>query len=268
MLQKLLLWFIHLNPSSKRWFWRKWYNVFARKAQNSDFRFMNYGYDEDGFLPDLSVEDEEERYPIHLYHHVATQVELIGKKVLEVGSGRGGGASYLARYLSTESVHGIDLSSAAIELCEEIHAVENLSFSEGDSEDIPFDDGFFDIVLNVESSHCYGDVDQFLSEAYRVLKPGGYFLWCDLRSRNDVENVDRQFRLSGLEEMQTQDITTHIISALEKMSEKRKDAISSAVPRIFQKLFESYAGVKDSRVYNSFKDGSLVYLSAALKRPE
>ena len=34
-----------------------------------------------------------------LYHYVAAAVELDGKKVLEVGSVRGGGASYVARVL-------------------------------------------------------------------------------------------------------------------------------------------------------------------------
>ncbi|SVD50227.1 uncharacterized protein METZ01_LOCUS403081 [marine metagenome] len=34
-----------------------------------------------------------------LYHYVAASVDLDGKKVLEVGSGRGGGANYVTRVL-------------------------------------------------------------------------------------------------------------------------------------------------------------------------
>ena len=34
-----------------------------------------------------------------LYHYVAAAVDLDGKKVLEVGSGRGGGANYVTRVL-------------------------------------------------------------------------------------------------------------------------------------------------------------------------
>ena len=60
---------------------------------------MNYGYFKENFYPDLNLLDEKERFPIHLYHHVSTQISLKGLKVLEVGSGRGGGASYIARYL-------------------------------------------------------------------------------------------------------------------------------------------------------------------------
>ena len=60
---------------------------------------MNYGYiDLNGELPlELNPDDEEDRYFIQLYHHVATAVDIQGKDVLEVGSGRGGGRPRPAR---------------------------------------------------------------------------------------------------------------------------------------------------------------------------
>ena len=70
-------------------------------------------------------------------------------------------------------------------------------FEVGDSESIPFEDEKFDVVLNVESSHCYGDMDQFMSEVTRVLKPGGHFLWCDLRPGNSREKTNTHFANSG-----------------------------------------------------------------------
>ena len=266
MLQKIIVWFIQFSPSTKRWFWKKWYNIFANKAKNSDFKFMNYGFDENGFFPELHTKDEHERYPIHLYHHVASQIELSGKTILEVGSGRGGGASYVSRYLQPSSVVGLDISDSAVELCNSIHNVDSLSFSVGDSEKIPFDNGSFDVVLNVESSHCYGNVDQFLSEVSRVLKPGGYFLWCDLRPSENQETVFNQFEKVGFNLLQKRDITTNILSALSQMTKSRKKAIRETVPGFVHKVFESYAGVEGSKVYDSFQDGSLVYLSAALSK--
>ena len=267
MLQKLLAWFIRRSPSTKRRFWKWWYNAFAKRAKNPDFKFMNYGYDEDGFYPELNSEDESERYPIHLYHHVATQVDISGKTILEVGSGRGGGASYIVRYLNPARVYGIDISDSAVELCNKIHSVQNLSFKEGDSENIPFEDETFEVVLNVESSHCYGDMDKFLSEVKRVLMPGGYFLWCDLRPSNIIEELNIQFSRSGLDLIQKNNITDNIIIALEKMSESRKASIRGEVPKLIRKVFESYAGVKGSSVHNSFLNGNLIYLSAMLKNP-
>lgn len=92
MLQKIIVWFIQFSPSTKKWFWKKWYTLFAAQSQNPDFKFMNYGFDEEGFIPDLNPEDEAERTPAHLYHHVASQIDLTGKSVLEIGSGRWGGS--------------------------------------------------------------------------------------------------------------------------------------------------------------------------------
>lgn len=259
---------IQLTPNTKRTFWRWWYNIFARRAADDSFRFMNYGYDADGFWPTLLPNDEVERYPIHLYHYVATMGNIQGKTVLEVGSGRGGGAAYLAKNLKPKSIHGIDISYDAIKLCNEIHSGKNLSFTEGNSEEIPFDADRFDTVLNVESSHCYGDMDMFLSEVKRVLIPGGYFLWCDLRQNTLVQDLDSQFQNSGLTLIQKNNITENIISALVKMSATRKSAIEKKVPFFIRRTFESYAGVEGSRVHKAFRNGALVYLSAVLQNPE
>jgi len=268
MLQNLLAWFIQLAPNTKRLFWKWWYNLFARKVQDPSFQFMNYGYDEDGFYPDIDDSDEDERYPIHLYHHVATQVDLSKNHVLEVGSGRGGGASYVMRYLKPLSVTGLDISKDAVALCRSIHSINNLFFKEGSSENLPFENESFDSVLNIESSHCYGNVDRFLSEVYRVLRPGGEFLWCDFRHKNDILILEDQFKKSGLKIVSINDISLNILSALKKMSIKRKNAIKKRVPFFLRSVFESYAGVEGSKINDLFLKGDLIYKSALLEKPE
>ena len=100
MLKRIILIILKLSPASKKWFWEKWYDIFAKKAPNTNLRFMNYGYHSPELDLNLSEEDNIERYPIQLYHFVTSHVDIKGKNVLEVGSGRGGGASYIARYLS------------------------------------------------------------------------------------------------------------------------------------------------------------------------
>ena len=52
---------------------------------------MNYGFIDDN-PPELEPEDESDRLFIQLYHMNIRDVDLAGKQVLEVGSGRGGGA--------------------------------------------------------------------------------------------------------------------------------------------------------------------------------
>ena len=56
-------------------------------------------------------------YYMQLYDHVAGAVDLRDLKVLEVGSGRGGGADYIKRYLKPESMVGLDISENAVSFC-------------------------------------------------------------------------------------------------------------------------------------------------------
>ena len=129
MIQKLLVLLIHFGPKTKRWFWRVWYNIFAKKAYSHDFFFMNYGFYDENLFIKMDPEEERERYPAQLYHHAATQENISKKKVLEIGSGRGGGASYVSRHLKPESVVGIDISKNAVKLCNSMHQCSNLSFA-------------------------------------------------------------------------------------------------------------------------------------------
>ena len=123
MIKSIIVQILKLSPSSKRWFWKKWYNIFAKRARNPELKLMNYGYDAPNLSLKLENADEIERYPIQLYHHVASQSELKDKIVLEVGSGRGGGASYIARYLNPLSIRGIDISKDAVELCNDFYNI-------------------------------------------------------------------------------------------------------------------------------------------------
>ena len=76
--------------------WRWWYQRLAKAKAWGEFGFMNYGFIDDN-PPELDSADETDRLFIQLYHMNIRDVELEGKKVLEVGSGRGGGASWIAR---------------------------------------------------------------------------------------------------------------------------------------------------------------------------
>ena len=78
---------------------------------------MNYGHVADGGGEPLllSAEDEPDRYCIQLYERVATPAKLAGAKVLEVGCGRGGGASFLSRYHGPEKFTGADFSAELVQ---------------------------------------------------------------------------------------------------------------------------------------------------------
>lgn len=107
-----------------------------------------------------------------------------GARVLDVGSGLGGTAFYLAENHDAR-VTGANLSTEQIERAREKaqeRGVTGVDFVYADAHTLePWDEGTFDAVWSVESCEQYQDKRRFLSQAYRVLKPGGRFLmttWC------------------------------------------------------------------------------------------
>lgn len=209
---------------------RLWYPLQTRYLMAGDAVFMNWGYDEDPpqVLP-LSQSDEPNRYAIQLYHRVATQADLAGKRVLEVGCGHGGGASYLTRTLKPESYVGLDLNRAGIDLCRRRHNVPGLEFTCGNAEDLPFAEASFDAVINIESSHCYPHFGQFLSEVARVLRPDGDFLYADVRARDLIPAWERDLSAGPLRLISETDLSRQVAAGMEKNMPQLRE-LSHRVP--------------------------------------
>jgi tocopherol O-methyltransferase len=113
--------------------------------------------------------------------------------VLDVGCGIGGSSLYLAnKYFANtldadndRKVTGITLSpvqaSRAIERSRELGLRSRSQFLVADAMAMPFPDSSFDLVWSLESGEHMPDKAKFLQECYRVLKPGGTFIfatWC------------------------------------------------------------------------------------------
>jgi len=259
-----------VSPQVRRSLWRCWYELLAGRYQQSEWTFMNYGYaatsSPEGALS-LRPADELNRQSIALYHHVLGGVHLEGARVLEVGCGRGGGCSYIARYMQPASVVGIDYSAKAVAFCNRAHSVPGLSFQHGDAEDLRFVDGAFDVILNVESSHCYGSIPTFLKEVFRTLRPGGYFLWADLRPLEGLEETRRQYVDAGFRCCKESLITANVLHALEIDSQRKQETIQRLVPRVLAPCVEDFAGVSGTRVYEALRSGTLQYPSCVFQKP-
>ena len=238
--------------------WKWWYQRISKAHNKVDFRFMNYGFvDED--VPVLDLVDEPYRLFIQLYHMNIRDVDLNNKQVLEVGSGRGGGASWIAKSKSPSSLIGVDFSKEAVTLCNDWYEQENLNFIEGNAQDLPFDADSFDIVYNVESSHCYGDINKFVSEVFRVLRKDGYFCWTDFRDEETMKKTEEIFQNVGFSVASKKEITDEVVDALDMINDAKKERITELVPRTIRRSFETFAGVQGTPVYDSFKSGKLKY---------
>ncbi|WP_454085409.1 class I SAM-dependent methyltransferase [Georgenia sp. Marseille-Q6866] len=248
--------------------WRALYEVLGARVRRPEWAFMNYGYAPlDGEEP-LALEpaDEPDRMCIQLYDHVTRDADLRGADVLEVGCGRGGGSSFLARYRAPRTTTGVDLSRAAVALCRRHRHAPGLTFVQGDALDLPFPDESFDVVVNVESSHCYPSVEAFLAEAYRVLRPGGSLLFADFRGREEMVELQATLRDGPLEVVELHDITANACAALELDDDRRRALLDAWIPRPVHRPFERFAAVKGSSTHARFRSGENRYTSARLVR--
>ena len=268
MIARIFIFFVRISPAFQKAIWRWWYQRLGKRAHDSGWTFMNYGYKyKNQKTLNLTSKDESNRMFIQLYDYVASQIPIKDGEILEVGSGRGGGSSFLSRYHHPKSITGLDYSKSAIKLSNELHGnVDNLFFKLGDAENLPFEDNTFDAVINIESSHCYGNMERFLSEVSRVVKPGGYFGWADLRAKDMVKETEFAFEKSNLTCIYNKTITPEVINALDDIHDTKMKMINNHVPKFLRSAFTDFAGAKNSKIYNSFKSGDAVYLSKVLKK--
>lgn len=228
--------------------------------------FMNYGYHDEKERIDLSAEHEANRYPIQLYHRLANKVDIKSKKIVEVGCGRGGGLAYINKTFSPGYALGIDLNSKATKFSNKHFKGHTLSYMQGDAQNLNLSDEDFDIVMNVESSHRYPKVEKFFDEVYRILKPGGYFLYTDFREKSQVELVRKQLSKYNYRIIDEQIINENVGKALKLDSDRREDLIRRKVPFFLRNAIRDFSGNEGSPTYNQIVSGDLVYFVFCMQK--
>jgi ubiquinone/menaquinone biosynthesis C-methylase UbiE len=256
-----------VSPTLRRFLMRMWFHYLSHADKAVIMPFMNLGYaslDPNEEPLSLLDQDAAHRYCIALYYHVAGAIDLHGREVLEVGSGRGGGASYVMRYLQPQSVTGVDFVEKAVHFCNTFYQIDGLRFLQGDAESLPFDDQSFDIVINIESSYGYAHIERFFAEVLRVLRPGGYFLYADYRGRKQIAALRQQLTAAGFTVVKDERIGAHVVKALELDQERNSSLIEQNVPRFLRRSFHYFAASPGSEMYQALRSGAVDYRSFVL----
>jgi ubiquinone/menaquinone biosynthesis C-methylase UbiE len=106
-----------------------------------------------------------------------------GMHVLDVGSGIGGPARYMASNHDV-TVVGIDLTAefvaAASDLTHRCRLNDRVAFQVANALEMPFPDNSFDAALCLYVAMNIDDKARLAAEIYRVLKPGGRLVWSEV----------------------------------------------------------------------------------------
>jgi len=221
-------------PGVRQRFWKVFYNNGAAQIADERCTFVNWGYLKEGeqraegAQPGNGLADSAdllERVSTGLYEQALGDIPIDGRSVLEVGSGRGGGCVHLIETHEPTSVTGVDASDRLVAWCRSNHSHERLRFAQGFASNLPIASASVDVVLCIESSHCYPSRLEFFREVARVLRPGGDFaladfIWPNAEVRG-AEDIERLLSEAGITVRAASLITPGVLAARRALSRSR-----------------------------------------------
>jgi ubiquinone/menaquinone biosynthesis C-methylase UbiE len=197
-------------------------------------------------------------------------LELVGdcdlkdRRILDVGCGRGGTVFVIKEFFKPASVQGLDLSRNAIASCRANHHYENVRFDEGDAEKLPFDLQRFDVVTNVESSHSYPNLGAFFTEVFRVLAPGGCFLYTDVFPKKAITEYLAMLKNTGFTMEVERDITANVLLSCDEVARSRVGAYHAGND---PELMNNFLAAPGSQVYEDMRTGHWSYRIYRFRKP-
>jgi len=229
--------------------------------------FMNYGYHDSSEKIELLDIDEINRYSIQLYHRLAKMVDIKDKDIVEIGSGRGGGIAYITKRFEPASALGIDLDAKAAKFGNAHYKIDGLTFKQGNAQHLDLADDSIDIIFNVESSHRYPNMQLFLNEVYRALKPGGHFLFTDFRYKKEMDALIQLLAQYKFVKFDEQFINKEVVKALELDTIRREALVEKYAPFFLHKTFHDFAGNCGSPTFNNLISGEMIYFVFCFQKP-
>ncbi|MFY7836008.1 MAG: methyltransferase domain-containing protein [Novosphingobium sp.] len=110
----------------------------------------------------------------HVHRYALSLDRVSGRRALDLACGTGYGTALLA--MNGAEVTGVDIDAGAIREAKKRYGQTGAKYLIADCYDLPFEAGTFDVVIANEMIEHVDDHDALLTEARRVLKPGGTFV--------------------------------------------------------------------------------------------
>jgi len=153
------------------------------------------------------------------------------RTVLDAGCGVGYGTAHLAEV--TASVVGVDRDEDAIAYARERYARPNVEFRVGDLLDLDLPAAFFDVVCSFETIEHLEDVDAFLAEVVRVLRPDGVFLVSTPRVEETTASPENPFHRLELSPSDFEALLRRFFGEVELYGQRR---LQTARHRLMQRV--------------------------------
>ena len=194
------------------------------------YNYMNHGY----YPPHENLSDYHKifKHSASMYLQMFDGIDTKNKSLLEVGCGRGGGINLLSKMHDFKNIEACDLTEAHINHCQKY--VDGIKFKVSDAENLDYEHNQFDVVLNVESSHCYDGLDSFFSNVQKILKPDGVFLYTDSFDTLKIPDVEQRLSLY-FKNVKKEDITNNVMQACEHDIEYFDKVLHEDEPRVGSK---------------------------------
>lgn len=227
-------------------------------------QFINYGYvanDNPQYSQPFFNNQLFNKNSIKLLGEAIGAIDLNGKRIIDIGCGRGGALNTIHKYYKPLISVGLDISYENIKYCSMVNKdKERLFFLVGDAENLPFLDNSFDVIFNIESSLNYPNLEKFYTEAYRILNTGGLFIYTDSFPASEIMYREKFLEDLGFVIVRNTDATSNILLSLEESSNRSilaKRFRNNSEERSF--LNEDFLALPGGEKYRLLEEGVLLY---------
>ena len=223
------------------------------------FLFMNHGY-WDGVEPGWMA-GRAQKSSWRLVDRCFEGVDVKGLKVLDVGCGRGGATIYLSEIGGAKEVIGIDYTQENVKHCQTHHQRAGREYRVGDADRFDLGEYDFDVVFNLESSHCYNDIPGFLGCVGKHLVENGLFVFSDVFGPGrSISKTAEQLAASGFEIVKQEEVTSGVAAAVEEFADIDAAFIKSIVPDPESDQIRSFLRSQTTRLRERYAQEGWRYL--------
>ena len=231
--------------------YKKVHKVFDEKKFGKYIKFMNMGYPKcaDELDPEYVSHVLLNKNSIRLFYKLVGKENFTNKNVLDLGCGRGGNIELINRNYSPTLICGI----------ESINNIENnVILCQANIEcAFPFLNDVFDVIVCVEVIHNIKNYKNVLSETFRILKSGCFYI-ADALHRDSWQEFLKMAIIAGYTIVSSIDVTESILSSNDEISHNRTILLGNNSANLI--------GAKGSRLYDDMVKEKVQYRLVILKK--